>query len=113
LDNNTVIIVNGNGMGRADVELAHKLMKTYLGVLETGGQRPGAILFYAEGVKLTVKGSPVLEELAALAELGVALVVCTTCLNYFGIYDDLAVGRAEGMKEIVDWQGRAGKVVTV
>lgn len=113
MDANTVIIINGNGMGQAETALTHKLMTGFLGVLETGGHRPGAILFYAEGVKLTVEGSPVLEELAALADDGVELLVCTTCLNHYGIYDDLAVGTAGGMKEIVDRQVAAGKVITL
>lgn len=113
MDSNTVVIVNGNGMGRAEAALAHKLMATFLGVLETGEQRPAAMLFYAEGVKLTVAGSPVLEELAALAEQGVELVVCTTCLNHYGVFDDLVVGTAGGMKDMVDWQGKAEKVVTL
>jgi intracellular sulfur oxidation DsrE/DsrF family protein len=113
VDSNTVIVVNGDGMGQAETALTHKLMTGFLGVLETGGHRPGAILFYAAGVKLTVAGSPVLEELTALSAEGVELLVCTTCLNHFGIYDDLAVGIAGGMKEIVDRQAAAAKVITL
>ena len=37
MDRETVIIVNGDGMGRAEPALTHKLLATYLGVLETSG----------------------------------------------------------------------------
>ena len=109
----TVIVINNDGMGRAETALTHKLARTFLNLLDLEDRLPRAICFYAEGVRLTVAGSPVLEELGSLAEKGVELIVCTTCLNHFGIFDDLAVGTAAGMKEIVEAQGVAGKVVTL
>ena len=100
-------------MGQADTNLAHTLVKTYLNLLDLDNRLPRAICFYAEGVKLTIAGSPVLEELESLAEKGVKLIVCTTCLNHFGVFDDLAVGAAQGMKDIVDAQDAAAKVITL
>ena len=47
------------------------------------------IAFYTEGVKLLVSGSPVLEQLKALEEKGVRLIACGTCLNHYGLADDL------------------------
>lgn len=108
-----VVVFNSDGMGRADAKLTHKLAGAFLNVLDLDDRLPRAICFYGEGVKLTVEGSPVLEELGSLAEKGVELVVCTTCLNHFDLFDDLAVGTAGGMKEIVALQWAAGKVVTL
>jgi intracellular sulfur oxidation DsrE/DsrF family protein len=82
-------------------------------MLDLGNRLPREICFYDEGVKLTVSNSPVLEELESLAGKGVELIVCTTCLKHFGILDDLAVGTAGGMKEIVDAQDVAAKVITL
>lgn len=110
---NTVIVINSNGMGQADEVLAHKLVKSFLNMLDLGDNLPTAIGFYAGGVKLTVSGSPVLEELKSLADKGVALIVCTTCLNHFDIFEDLKVGTAGGMKDIVDAQVAAAKVITL
>ncbi len=111
--NDIVVVFNGDGMGRAEPALAHKLAGAFLNVLDLDDRLPRAICFYGEGVKLAVQGSPVLEELGSLAEKGVELVVCTTCLNHFGLFDDLAVGDAGGMKEIVALQWEASKVVTL
>lgn len=113
MNQSTVIVVNNNGMGQADPVLAHKLIKAYLNMLDLDDRLPRAICFYAEGVKMAVVGSPVLEELESLAGKGVGLVVCTTCLNHYGVFDDLAVGTAGGMKDIVDEQDAASKVITL
>ena len=109
----TVIVINNNGMGVADKTLTRKLARTHLDVLAAGGYLPTAICLYAEGVKLAVKGSSVLEEFETLVEKGVDVLVCTTCLNHFGLMNDLAAGRAVGMKEIVEAQWEAQKVITL
>ena len=110
---NVAIVINGNGMGRADTALSHKLVTTFLNMLDLDEKLPRAICLYAEGVKLTTLGSPVLEELQSLADKGVELLVCTTCLNFYDIFDELQVGSAVGMKEIVAAQWRADKVITL
>ena len=110
---NVVIVINNNGMGIADKTLGRKLVRTYLGVLETSDMLPRAICLYAEGVKLAVKGSPVLEEFEDLGAKGVKVLVCTTCLNHFGLMSDLQAGTAVGMKEIVEAQWGAAKVITL
>lgn len=107
------IVINNNGMGQAEPVLGHKLVTTYLNMLDLDDRLPRTICFYAEGVKLAVAGSPVLEELDSLAAKGVRLLVCSTCLNHFGLLDDLRVGTAGGMKDIVAAQWSASKVITL
>jgi len=110
---NIVVVFNNNGMGVAEKVLARKLARTFLGVLDTGDKLPHTICLYAEGVKLAVKGSSVIEDFQALVDKGVQVLVCTTCLNHFGLMDELQVGEATGMKEIVDAQWGAAKVITL
>jgi len=110
---NVVIVINNNGMGVAEKTLARKLVRSYLGVLDTADMLPRAICLYTEGVKLAVKGSSVLEDFEELVAKGVELLVCTTCLNHFGLMNDLQVGTAVGMKEIVEAQWGAAKVITL
>jgi selenium metabolism protein YedF len=112
LDPITVVITE-DGMGNTDRELAHKLVQTYLNLLDLDDRLPTAICLYAEGVKLAVDGSPVLEELASLAAKGVDLIACGTCLNYFDLADRVRVGRIGSMKDIVAAQWDAAKVVTL
>lgn len=107
------IVFNHNGMGQGDTILTHKLASSFLNLLDLDDRLPGTVCFYADGVKLAVQGSPVLEELESLAEKGVRLIVCTTCLNFFDLYDELAVGEAGSMKDIIEAQWDAEKVITV
>lgn len=110
---NVTVIINNNGMGQSETALTHKLATTFFNMLDLDDRLPGTICFYADGVKLATAGSPVLEELQSLLDKGVKLIVCTTCLNHFELLDDLKVGAAGGMKDIVEAQWSADKVVTL
>ncbi len=57
MSDNTIVIINNNGMGQAETSLTHKLAKSFLNMLDLGEKLPSAICFYAEGVRLTVDGS--------------------------------------------------------
>jgi selenium metabolism protein YedF len=108
-----VILVTNNGMGKADVELQHRLAGTYFCLLTEHDLLPAAICFYTEGVKLVCEGSSILDELRALEEKGVRLIICGTCLNYFGLKDAVQVGIVGGMTDIIEAQWRAEKVITL
>ncbi|MBN2045869.1 MAG: DsrE family protein [Anaerolineales bacterium] len=107
------IQITSNGMGYADQELRHKLIKTYLTLLNQNDYLPSVIAFYTEGVKLLVSGSPILEELKALEGKGVRLIACGTCLNHYGLAADLQVGLQGGMTDIIEAQWQADKVITL
>lgn len=108
---NTVILIHRDGMGDADQVLRHKLLKTYLHLLREGEVLPALICFYGGGIKMAVKGSPVLEELRALEKDGVHMVLCGTCLNHYQLTDRVAVGVVGGMTDILEAQLRADKVI--
>jgi intracellular sulfur oxidation DsrE/DsrF family protein len=108
-----VILITREGMGSADPGLQNKLLHTYLTLLIENGSLPAAICFYADGVKLVVEGSPLLEQLSQLESLGVRIIVCSTCLNHFELTDELKVGIVGGMGDILEAQIKAGKVITL
>jgi len=56
-----VVIVNNEGMGHSERELRLKLIETYFRLLNERDVLPNAICFYADGVKLLVDDSPVLD----------------------------------------------------
>jgi len=109
----TVILINNDGMGAAEEELRHKLLKVYLTMLQDNSLYPGAICFYAGGVKLVVEGSPVLDLLKSLESKGVRLIICITCLQYYGLTDKVKVGIVGGMSDILLAQWLAKKVITL
>ncbi len=109
----TVLLVTRYGMGEAEPELQQKLITIYLSLLDENDALPGAICFYAEGVRLAVEGSPVLDRLKSLQGKGVHLILCSTCLNYFNLTEKVRVGVVGGMSDIIEAQQRAAKVITL
>ena len=108
-----VMLLHAQTMGRGSDELGKKLMGVFLKKLWSNPDKPEAIIFYNESVRLlTIQGGCV-EALHGLSESGVDLVACGTCINHFELADDIQVGRVSGMEEIVSLIQRAEKVVTI
>jgi len=112
-DSETVILITRNGMGDADPELQQKLIRTYLKLLDESNTLPAVICFYTEGVRLVTEGSPVLDVLMSLEDKKVRLIICGTCLNYFGLTEKVKVGIVGGMTDIIETQRRASKVISI
>ena len=108
-----MIQVTQDGMGAADAELQHALLRKYLLLLQQNGTLPSAICFYTSGVKMVIEGSPVLEVLQSLEAHGVRLIVCKTCLDYFGLLEKVRVGIVGGMGDIIAAQWLADKVISL
>lgn len=106
-----VISVYTDCMGRGNDELGHKLMKAFIFAVTQQEELPATMLFYNGGAKLTVEGSPVLDDLKGLAEQGVEILTCGTCLDHYGIKDQLAVGEVTNMYVIVEKMEQAVRVV--
>lgn len=109
----SVIMFNNDGLGHAEDALRHKLASSYLRTLLELGHLPQAVLFYAAGVKLVASDSPCLAELNELAAAGVALIACRTCLDFYGLMNNVAVGEIGNMLRIVEAQAAAHKVITL
>jgi hypothetical protein len=109
----TVLLITREGMGFADLSLQHKLLDSYLRLLLENSSLPPAICFYTDGVKLVVVGSPLLERLTLLERKGVRLIICSTCLAFFGLSDKVQVGIVGGMPDIIEAQSQAKKVITL
>ncbi len=106
-----VLSVYTDCMGRGDDELGHKLMKAFIFAVTQQEELPATMLFYNGGAKLTVEGSPVLDDLKAGRAGGVEILTCGTCLDHFGIKDQLAVGEVTNMYVIVEKMEQAVRVV--
>jgi intracellular sulfur oxidation DsrE/DsrF family protein len=110
---NTVLLFTRFGLGHAPEELQNKLVGKFLSLLIESGDLPAKIVFYTDGVKLTCSGSPVIEQLKQLEASGVELVICSTCLEYFSLRDQVQVGIVGGMPDILEALQKAPKVVSL
>ena len=98
-------------MGRGNDELGYVLIRAFLHTVAGQEEKPDVMIFYNTGVKLTVQGSEVLDDLKQLESEGVQLLVCGTCLNYFEIKDKLAAGTVSNMYDIVETMSSAGRLI--
>ena len=112
-DSETVLLISRNGMGDAEPALQQKLITTYFKLLDENNILPAAICFYANGVHLVVEGSPVVDALQSLEAKGVRLLLCSTCLTYYQLSEQVQVGIVGGMTDILEAQRRAGKVISL
>lgn len=112
MNKNAMVLFTRNGMGDASAELQQKLAGIFLNLLNQDAA-PGVMAFYGEGVRLTCEGSPALDQLRALGDKGTRLVICQTCLEYFGLREKVRVGTIGGMGDIVAAMGSADKVISV
>ncbi len=114
MDKKTVFVFNSYGMGvTGDANLKLTLAKKFLTLIAQHNPLPAQICFYTDGVKLAVEGSPVLDELEALQDKGVELVICSTCVETFGLRDKVRVGVVGGMPDIITAITQADNAITL
>ena len=94
-----VVVISADHMGEGNDELGRT------------DSLPKTILFYNGGASVTCEGSASLDDLRELAKLGVEILTCGTCLNYYGLTDKLCVGEITNMYVIAEKQLQADLVI--
>jgi selenium metabolism protein YedF len=108
-----VILITGDRMGSGDDELGTALMKNFLHSLAREERAPERVLFANSAVRLTCEGSESLEDMRLLAEKGVQIGTCGTCLEHLGLVDSLAVGGVGNMNDLVEMVCSDAQVITI
>lgn len=109
----TLVFLTAETIGAGDDELGGKLMLNFLATLPELGLGLWRIILVNGAVKLATEGHPCLEKLAALAASGVSILVCGTCLSFFGLMEKKRVGETTNMLDVVTSLGTAGKVIQI
>ncbi len=112
-DGGSVLVIQSDQMGKGDEELGRLLMKSFIYTVNETKPHPKAILFYNSGVKLTVKDSPVLDDLQDLLDAGVEIISCGTCLDFYNLKDNLAVGDISNMYTIYEKMQSGTNTITI
>lgn len=97
-----VVAVSSGTMGDGDERLGATLLKGFLYALTEQDAWPDTVLFYNGGAFLTTAGSDSLDDLRRLEDAGVEILTCGTCLNHYGIAENLVVGGVTNMYTIVE-----------
>ena len=94
---NYTIVFSTNSMGSGDDDLGKLLMKGYINTIDQLETLPQEIICYNSGVILATKGSDSGKSLKRIEGLGVKISVCGTCVDFFGLKDNLEVGTITNM----------------
>jgi len=105
------VAITSEFMGQGDDKLGKILIKSFFVALSVMDELPSAIVFYNSGVKLASKGSEVTELLTEMEGKGVEVILCGTCLDYFGLGNNTAFGKTGDMYRILQKLAAAGKVI--
>lgn len=101
-------------VGDGDMELGTNLMNMALYTLTEMDNKPAYVLLMNTGVKLAAgDNQQAIENLKTLEAQGVALLVCGTCLNFYGLTDALAVGTVSNMYDILEAASDSSKVISL
>ncbi len=109
----TVVVMTGDTMGRGNDELGKILVQAFLNTLAESESPPWRLVLFNRGVCLAVEGADTVEALSNLAGMGVEILACGTCLDFFGLKEKLAVGRVSNMYEILDTMLMATNSVSI
>ena len=109
----TCIFISSDKMGTGNDELGHVLMKGYIYTLTESKPYPKSILFVNSGIKLTTQNEATVENLKVLQDAGVEILSCGTCLDYYGLKEDLKVGTVTNMYTIVELMNNSSKTISI
>ena len=108
-----LVFVATDRVGFGDDELGKKLMVSFLKTIKEMGDELWRLVFVNNGVKLTIEGSAVLEDLLEYERDGLKIMVCGTCLTHFNLLDAKKVGETTNMLDIVTAMQLADKVINI
>jgi selenium metabolism protein YedF len=106
-----VVFVTSDVFGAGDQQLGQLLMRAFVKTLKDLDTLPAKLIFANAGVRLTTAGSDLIADLRGLEELGVEILSCGTCLDYYHLGDALEVGRVSNMYDIATSLVEADRVV--
>lgn len=112
-DERYTLAFSSDKMGKGDDDLGDILVKSFMYTVTETKPLPNTILFYNGGVKLTVEGSPVLEDIKKLEKEGVEIISCGTCLDFFNLKEKLGVGTISNMYTIYENLSQADKTLVI
>lgn len=106
-----VAVFSSDCMGSGSKELGLILMKGFLYALTQLDELPETVVLYNGGAKLSKKGEESVKDLQELAQRGVNILTCGTCLDYYGLPSRPAVGGVTNLYEIAELLSRAVSVI--
>lgn len=108
---NYVVAFQRDKLGDGAEELGKILIKAFINTLPEATNQPKSLVFLNSGIFLALKSSPVIESLSKLEAKGIKILVCGTCLDYYGEKPNIGVGIVSNMYDILEQLSSGGSVI--
>jgi len=106
-----VYLIAADTMGEGERELGQILIKGFISTIKELDPLPKKIIFINSGVKAAVN-EDIIFYLKELANKDIEILLCGTCVDYYGLQEEVEIGEISNMYEIADSLNR-GEVVRV
>ncbi len=97
-----VILLSSDRLGAGDAELGRSLLETFFVLLEQRDEKPAAIFCVNRGVFALTDESFASIHLGKIADAGVPVLACKTCVDHYGLEDRLTTGEISSMSAFLD-----------
>ena len=112
--NSWAVFFNKEILGNGSNELGKNLAKMAIFTLSQSDKIPDYILFMNGGVKLLCgDNTQIIDSVNDLISRGCKVLVCGTCLDYFGLKESLGAGEISNMYDIISAMQNVTKVITM
>lgn len=108
-----VVAFTKDKLGEGNNELGEVLIKGYIYTLTELEEKPKTLLFLNGGILLTTGEAETIDDLKKLQSMGVEILSCGTCLDYYGLQDQLKVGEVANMYLIADAMNNSSNTITL
>lgn len=99
---NKVIFLTTDSLGNGERELGTQVLETFFTLLKQREQLPAAVFCANRGVLALTEQSLASVHLQELADLGVPVWACATCVDYYGVREQLAAGEISSMGHFME-----------
>lgn len=107
------IAIGSDEMGTGGSELGHILMKSFIYTIRETTPLPRSIVLFNSGIKIVCEESQIVDDLKAMVEMGVEILVCGTCLDYYNLMDEIKVGEVANMYSIYEEMRNANNTLNL
>lgn len=112
--NSYVVALSSDTIGStegSDAVLGGVLLQGLLETLKAIEPMPTHLILYSRAVLLAMEDAPTLPSLQAIAQRGIAIMLCGTCVDHFDKKSAVRVGEIANMLKLLEIQLAAGKVL--
>ena len=97
-----VILLTSDQLGTGDAGLGQSVLETFFVLLKQREEKPLAVFCMNRGVFALTKQSFVSVHLAEMARAGVQVLACKTCVDHYGVEEQLTAGEVSSMSVFVE-----------